>query len=260
MGEYERPAHHLIHMSDPHILGGPELLYGAVDSEANLVRALSELTAAGSHPEAIIFTGDLADTGDPVAYTKLRRIVEPVCEAMGSEVIWVMGNHDVRGNFRTQLFSQDYDDSPVDVVYTMSGLRIVTLDTTVPGFHYGLLDPDQLNWLGEVLTHPAPEGTVLAMHHPPVPCILDFAVPVELHEQRKLAEVLRGTDVRAILAGHLHYSTSATFAGIPVSVAAATCYTQDLVGMKPQSTGQGYNMVHVYDDTVVHSVVPLHGN
>ena len=40
--------------------------------------------------------------------------------------------------------------------------------------------------------------------------------------------VLAGTDVRMILGGHLHYSTHSLFAGIPVSVASATCYTQDL--------------------------------
>ena len=40
--------------------------------------------------------------------------------------------------------------------------------------------------------------------------------------------MLAGSDVRAILAGHLHYSMSGTFAGIPVSVASASCYTMDV--------------------------------
>jgi hypothetical protein len=72
---------------------------------------------------------------------------------------------------------------------------------------------------------------------------------------------LRGTDVRSIIAGHLHYSSTATFAGIPVSVASATCYTQDLTGevggTRPQDGAQSYNLVHVYEDVVLHSVVPV---
>jgi Icc protein len=82
---------------------------------------------------------------------------------------------------------------------------------------------------------------------------------VELRQQRDLASALEGTDVRSIIAGHLHYSTFATFAGIPVSVASATCYTQDLTvpGTRGQDAGQAYNMVHIYEDSVVHSVVPL---
>ena len=58
-----------------------------------------------------------------------------------------------------------------------------------------------------------------------------------------------------------HYSTFATFAGIPVSVASSTCYAQDLTvptgGTRPQDGSQAFNLIHLYDDTVVHSVVPV---
>jgi hypothetical protein len=84
---------------------------------------------------------------------------------------------------------------------------------------------------------------------------------VELREQDALAEVVEGSDVIAIIAGHLHYSTSAVFAGIPVSVASATCYTQDLTefqgGTRGRDGAQSYNLVHVYGNNVVHSVVPI---
>ena len=120
---------------------------------------------------------------------------------------------------------------------------------------------DQLDWLAEELATPAPHGTILALHHPPVPSVLDLAVLVELREQDEFAEVLRGSDVRSIIAGHLHYSTTATFAGIPVSVASATCYTQDLNvpvgGSRGHDGAQSFNLIHVYDETVLHSVVPV---
>lgn len=257
MGEYGPATHRLIHISDTHLLGGPELLYGAVDSEDNLVRALARISLSETPPEALIITGDLADTGDPAAYRKLRGLVEPFCMERGAKVIWAMGNHDDRANFRAELLDQAADDSPIDVTYTLGGLRIITLDTSVPGWHFGELTEEQLSWLAAELATPASEGTILAMHHPPVPCVLKIAIPTELRRQRRLAEVLQGTDVRAILGGHLHYSTTAMFAGIPVSVAAATCYTQDLSIMSPQDAGQAYNLVHVYKETVVHSVVPL---
>ena len=81
------------------------------------------------------------------------------------------------------------------------------------------------------------------------------------HVGHSLREVLEGSDVRSILAGHVHFSTSGSFAGIPVSVASATCYTQDLTGQargtRPQDGNQSYNLVHVYDDLVLHAVVPV---
>ena len=51
----------------------------------------------------------------------------------------------------------------------------------------------------------------------------DLRNPQVLRDQASLAEVIEGSDVRTIIAGHLHYSTTAMFAGVPVSVASATC-------------------------------------
>ncbi|MGX1162516.1 3',5'-cyclic AMP phosphodiesterase CpdA [Arthrobacter sp. SLBN-100] len=259
--EHPRPRHFLLHLSDPHLLGGPDPLYGVVDSEERLIQLFEEVKASGARPEAVIFTGDLADKGDPEAYVKLRAIVEPACRELGAEVIWAMGNHDNRANFRKGLLDQPGNDDPLDHSYFINGLRVITLDTSVPGFHHGELDDSQLDWLARELDTPAPDGTILALHHPPVPSVLDLSVLVELRDQASLAAVVRDSDVRTILAGHLHYSTTANFAGVPVSVASASCYTQDLNvpvgGTRGQDGGQSFNLVHVYEHTIVHSVVPL---
>jgi hypothetical protein len=94
-----------------------------------------------------------------------------------------------------------------------------------------------------------------------VPSVLDLAVSVELRDQAGLAEVVEGSDVRSIIAGHLHYSSTATFAGAPVSVASASCYTQDLNvpvgGTRGRDGARAFNLVHVYPTTVLHSVVPV---
>lgn len=266
--EHPRPRHFLVHVSDTHLVGDG-LLAGTLDSEARLRRLFAQMHDAGGSPEAIVVTGDLADRGEPAAYARLRSIAEPAAAALGSRLIWAMGNHDSRAALREHLLDEDPSAEPFDRVHWVNGLRIIVLDTTVPGFHHGELSAAQLDWLAEELTFPAPDGTLLAMHHPPVPCVQELAVLVELRGQAALADVLRGSDVRAILAGHLHYSTSGTFAGIPVSVASATCYTQDLAGAVDPTSGirgtrgrdaaQAYNLVHVYADSVLHSVVPAAG-
>ncbi len=259
--QFSRPDHFILHFSDTHFVAGPGPLYGSVDSEAHLRQIFEELESSGSRPEAIVFTGDLADQGDPEAYFKLRAIVDPAAARMGAKVIWVMGNHDDRGHFREGLLGQYPSTGPVDRVHFVNGLRIIALDSTVPGSHYGQVTGAQLDWLAEELSIPAPHGTIIAMHHPPVPSVLDLAILVELRDQDGLAEVIRGSDVRGIIAGHLHYSTTATFAGVPVSVASATCYTQDLNvpvgGTRGRDGAQAYNLIHVYENTVLHSVVPI---
>jgi 3',5'-cyclic AMP phosphodiesterase CpdA len=260
--QYPRPDHFIVHLSDTHFVAGGEGLYGGtVDSETHLRQLFAELDASGARPEAIVITGDLADVGDPAAYEELKAIVEPAALRYGAQVIWVMGNHDDRGSFRAALLGQHPSAAPVDRVHWIGGLRVIALDSTVPGHHHGEITGDQLDWLAEELASPAPHGTILAMHHPPIPSVLDLAVLVELRDQSGLAEVLQGSDVRSIIAGHLHYSTNSTFAGIPVSVASATCYTQDLNvpvgGTRGRDGAQAFNLVHVYENTVLHSVVPL---
>lgn len=259
--EYPHAERILLHLSDTHLRAEGSRLFDLVDASDRLGRALAAIEGSGIRPDAIVFTGDLADLGEEGAYAELRALVDPVAARLGSRVFWVMGNHDDRASFRTGLLDQIGDAAPVDSVAELDGLRIVTLDSSVPGHHHGELRAEQLAWLSDVLATPAPLGTILAMHHPPVPSVLPLAASVELRDQRRLAAVLRGTDVRTIIAGHLHYSTFATFAGIPVSVASSTCYAQDLTvptgGTRPQDGAQAFNLVHLYDDTVVHSVVPV---
>ncbi len=261
-GQFPAPEHFILHLSDTHFVGDGELLHERIDSDKNLAELFEGFAKSNARPEAIVFTGDLADAGQPDAYQRLRDLVEPAAARLGAEVIWVMGNHDERAAFRKGLLDQDADDSePVDRVFDINGLRIIALDSTIPGHHHGEITEQQLEWLAGILATPAPDGTLIALHHPPVPSPLGLLALVELKNQERLAEVIRGTDVRGVLGGHLHYSTHSTFAGVPVSVASATCYTQDLNVVYPAARGQdgaqSYNLVHVYGDRVLHSIVPI---
>jgi 3',5'-cyclic AMP phosphodiesterase CpdA len=259
-GQYPEPVVTLAHLSDPHLRAGT-LQYDAVDTVEHLRAALTRLGQVATPPRALVFTGDLADKGEPAAYAQLRELVEPVAAGFGAEVIWVMGNHDERRTYSAGLFGAASDE-PQDRVHEVDGLRIVALDTTVPGYHHGELSDTQLEWLGDVLATPAPLGTLLALHHPPIPVpTVPLAAVIELKEQHRLAEVIGGTDVRLIMGGHFHYSSYSTFAGIPVSVASASCYTLDPAPVDRLVSGvdghQAFTMVHVYADRVVNTVVPI---
>jgi 3',5'-cyclic AMP phosphodiesterase CpdA len=262
LGQYPAPHSVIAHVSDTHLLAGGAPLFDAVATEHHLRAALAQLENLHVKPKAIVFTGDLADLGEPDAYERLKAIVEPVAERMGSTIIWVMGNHDEREPYSNLLFGQEPSTAPQDRVYDIDGLRIISFDTTVPGYHHGAMTDAQLEWLADVLSTPAPHGTLLAVHHPPVPTPLMWAMEMlELQGQDRLEAVIRGTDVRAILGGHLHYSSHSMFAGVPVSVAAATCYTMALTTRDRLISGtdanQAINLVHVYADRLVHSVVPV---
>lgn len=260
-GQHPEPRHTIVHLSDTHLIAAGRPLYGRLDTEGTLERMLAQIVRSGIRPDAVVLTGDLTDSGEPDAYRRLRRLVDAAASTLGARVIWVMGNHDERASVERTLLDRDPTDEPLDAVHDVGGLRIIVLDSTVPGYHHGEITESQLAWLRSVLAERAPHGSLLALHHPPIPTPVGLMGVLELENQERLADALRGTDVRAILAGHLHHSAHSTFAGIPVSVAGATCYTIDLTrsvgALGGVDAGQSASVVQVYDDVIVHSTVPL---
>ena len=231
-GHYPAPRFTVAHLSDVHLLAHGVRQYGVVEPQDGLRLVLERLRRLERRPDVMVFTGDLADKGEPDAYATLRGLVEPFAAGIGAQLVWVMGNHDDRGAYARGLLDSD-DDGPQDRCYDVGGLRVIALDTSVPDYHHGELGADQLAWLRDQLSTPAEHGTILAMHHPPIPVpMLEVAAVIELLDQPALAEVVEGSDVRCILGGHFHYSSHSTFAGIPVSVASASCYTTDPAPME----------------------------
>lgn len=261
LGRYPAARHVIAHLSDTHFLAGGAPLGGLADTVAHVDRAVAQLTRLAGSLAAIVVTGDVADLGEPDAYRRIRDALEPLADQTGARLIWVMGNHDERRPFAEILLDEEGDGAPVNRVVDVGGLRIVTLDTSVPGYHHGLLEPTTLAWLDDVLREPAPDGTVLAMHHAPIATPLALMDVLELRGQDELAGVVRGRDVRAILAGHLHYPTQGRFAGIQVSVAGSLAYTMDLSAPPRELVGidggHSVSLVHLFDKHMVTSVVPV---
>lgn len=229
-----------------------------MDTDRALERSIRRIESHRSRVDAIVVTGDLADRGEPEAYDRVSRLLAPLADRLGAELLWVMGNHDERAAFSEGLYGRR-EDAVQDRVVWREGLRLIALDSTVPGYHHGEIDEAQLEWLRDELAHPAPAGTILALHHPPLASPVRLMGLLELRNVAGLEEVIRATDVRAILAGHLHYPTFGTFAGVPVSVASATCYTIDPLPGQDRLVGvdsdQAFSLVEVFEDNIVHSVV-----
>ncbi|MET4157851.1 metallophosphoesterase [Agromyces sp. PvR057] len=262
LGRYPAARHVIAHVSDTHLLDGGALLGGEADTVGALASTASQLALLGTALDAIVVTGDVADLGEPDAYRRVRAVLEPLAAAAEAELVWVMGNHDERDAFRVGLLDADpAGDAPVDHVVDVGGVRVIALDSSVPGYHHGALDGRTLAWLDAQLSEPAPYGTVLALHHAPIPTPIALMDVLELRGQDALAEVVRGRDVRLILGGHLHYATNGSFAGIPVAVAGATAYTLDVAASARKLVGvdggRSFSLVHLFDDSVVTSVVPV---
>ena len=186
--EHPRPRHFLLHLSDPHLLGGPDPLYGVVDSEARLIQLFEEVKASGARPEAVIFTGDLADKGEPerlrqASRDRRTRLRRARCQG-----------HLGDGQPRQPRQLPDGPAGPARAM-TPGGQQLLHQRAARDHHgHHGAGVPPRgtervTSWSGwpRNWRRPAPDGTILALHHPPVPSVLDLSVLVELRDQASLA-------------------------------------------------------------------------
>jgi len=166
-------------ISDPHVLAPGKLFHapekaaplGAgpdwsrIDTAACLAQAVVELNALAPRPDVAVVTGDLVDHGSAAEYEHLRAILA----ALVMPVFVIPDNHDSREGMREAFAREGYLPRAGFLHYAIEeySLRIVALDTHIPGEHGGLLCAERLAWF-ELTLEAAPERpTVVLMHHPP---------------------------------------------------------------------------------------------
>ncbi|CAO5151550.1 3',5'-cyclic-AMP phosphodiesterase [Frankia sp. AiPs1] len=279
----------LIQVSDTHLVPSGQLIHGRVDTFALLEAAAARLADWAGPVAGILLTGDLANNGAPEAYRRLRGVIEPLAQRLGAAVVYAMGNHDERTAFRAELLdgatspgggiltgdsltsnsltgdslTGSSPEDPCDQVHDIDGLRIIVLDSTTPGRHDGWLTDAQLAWLADRLDEPAPRGTLIVVHHPPLPSRLPTLHLLRLRAAERLAKVIDGTDVRMVLTGHAHHAGAGSLAGIPVWISPALAYHVDTLPPRGRHRGLpvgGFSRVDLVDGQVVVTAIPLDGS
>ncbi len=248
-------SYDILHLSDTHLAADGALHYGVVDNRAGLARVLARASGI-RRLDLVVCSGDLSDDGSPESYRLLADAVEPWAAQRGARVVYAMGNHDLRPGFREVLAPAAGADAAAPVFSTtmVGDLRVVVLDTSIPGAGYGAVDDAQLAWLRGVLGDPAPGGTVVVMHHPPIPAETVLLAALELQNPAAVLAVLAGTDVRAVFAGHYHLAMVDSAAGIPVIVSGGVANQADLFaadGTEGAVMGSSGTLVRLREDGTV---------
>lgn len=210
----------ILHLSDTHLYADPDARhYDRIDTAAAL-RGVIERLAGLSDIDLVVHSGDASEDFSAGSYRRLHELLDPLARSLGAPLAVAMGNHDDPAAYAEVAGPGDHQPPYQDrVVTTADGARAVVLDSSVPGAGYGHLDTPQLAWLREILAEPAPRGTVLVLHHPPMRAATPLLCALDLDGLEELAAALSDSDVRVILSGHYHHAMSGQLAGIPVHVA-----------------------------------------
>lgn len=245
----ERPLT-LLHLSDIHATESG-LLYNAADGLCRMRAAGEYAKSHGITADAIVITGDLIQRGNPGAYERVEIACQELEALLQIPVITVFGNHDIPAA-ATDLTGSRQQPYRVE---TVAGYRIIKLDS-----HTRSLGPEQRSWLAEVLAEAPSVPTVIALHHAPIGSPLPVLRTQELIDSAELMHTLRGHNVRGILAGHFHHTLTAHHAGIPIFVAPALAYHQDMTTAPGTVAGHDspwFGLAEFTDDAVRYTPIEL---
>ena len=215
------PYTFLAQITDPHIREPGRLAYGPIDTTPYLRRAIDSLQALPQRPDALVLTGDLCDFGREAEYAHLAELLAPLADL---PVYLLPGNHDERVQLRKSFAHHVYlqgDGEFVQYSVRVGPLRLIALDTVVPGQSHGALCDTRLAWLERELTTCQGEPVVIAMHHPPFRTLIGHMDKIGLlaGAQELEAIVARHPNVERIICGHLHRAIDVRFGG----TIASTC-------------------------------------
>src|SRR6476620_6574356 len=136
-------------ITDTHIRMPGRLAYGKVDTTGMLDACVAEFLALDPQPDLIVHTGDLVDFGLPEEYAQFKAIMAP----LRAPLLAIPGNHDEREAMRAAFAHEDYLPTQGFLHYAVERgpLRLIGLDTLVPGEGRGELCAERLAWLDTTL-------------------------------------------------------------------------------------------------------------
>ncbi len=205
----------LVQLSDTHITHPGQLISGRVDTAAALHHAVERVLQLRPRPVAVLITGDLVDAGHPAEYAQLRELLQPLIDA-GLPLALVPGNHDARAPLQAafaglpQVHCGEPGAAAIQYALDLPGpLRVVVLDSVLPGRPEGGFDEARLAQADALLAARPDVPTLVALHHPPH--ATGLAVMDHMSLQHGLAGfealIARHPHVRRVACGHLHRLT-----------------------------------------------------
>jgi 3',5'-cyclic-AMP phosphodiesterase len=202
------------------------------EGEQALERAIAYINGLPAIPDVVLLTGDCADHGDPAEYERAHELLK----SFPMPVYVIPGNHDDRikmlevfgaqGTNQLEGFMQYVvDDGPV---------RLIALDTNIPGRDQGQLCDARMAWLEARLAEQPDRPTVLFMHHPPFPTGVPVSDAMGFMDTDVFGQLIqRHSQVEAILAGHVHSTFVRRFYGTIAVACGSTAYQMTYDSRRP---------------------------
>jgi len=211
----------IAHISDLHIAGWGKKAYGIAPTAESLACCVDHINQLKPAPDLVLVTGD-------ITYSALLEEVERAASLLAE--LWcpfyvIPGNHDDRSTLWSVFGGQAcpaMDQGFINYVIEGYPLRLIGIDSTVPGEPGGEICKIRAAWLDERLAEASEQPTIIFIHHPPVKCgVLETDEDGFVGADRLGDVVEKYSNIERILCGHIHLTTHVRWRGTVVSTAAS---------------------------------------
>lgn len=199
-------------ISDTHILV-PESDHPAAELRGDCVRhTVADINQ--QQPDAVIFTGDTVQHGQPDEYARLRELLAP----LEAPVYLVPGNRDNKNEMRVVFNDYSYLSGTGEFLHYViddCDTRLIGIDSTLAGERKGRFCEARQAWLEQALSAQPDRPTLLFIHHPPFDVGDHYVGGYRQPEEAAALEdiVSRHSQVIGLLCGHVHWPVEREWAG-----------------------------------------------
>jgi len=241
----------IAHLSDIHLTENGRIIWGA-DTMLHFNEAISKLVNQ-NYIDAIVISGDLSDDGSLWSYDYL----DSAFSKLGVPTYCCMGNHDSYDNFPRMKYIK------LTNRFFLGGWKFLILNSVIkdesePGRNKsrGFLDEETINSLSNELKEDIP--TAIFLHHPPIEPggWLNRKI---LDNRDVFNNLIKGTNVKMVAFGHIHYATSSIMDGIIYTSAPGIGFgfDKDLPKFQIADGTEGFNIIKLEQDNIIIKTVLL---
>ena len=199
-------------ISDTHILV-PQSDQPAASLRADcLRRSVADINR--EQPDAVIFTGDTVQHGQPEEYARLRELLAE----LEAPLYVVPGNRDDKDAMRDAFHDFAYMAGAGEFLHYAIGdfpYRLIGIDSTLAGERKGRFCESRQAWLDSTLAEEPERPTLLFIHHPPFDVDDHYVGGYRHPNEASALERIVGQHAQVIglLCGHVHWPVERRWAG-----------------------------------------------
>lgn len=212
----------ILHISDLHYSDNYQLHESAytklMSQMDNPLKQLNTVLQQDKEYDLVLLSGDICEYGSTEEYRKVKQYLD---DYFHCPVLVTAGNHDEINNLISG-FELETEEGELFEVHDINGLRVICLNSGSAEYNDGYISEKSCDLLEKTLK--TDKDIIVMTHHHLIRN--QFVMPAAEYPAR-LCQIIRDSNVMAVLTGHTHHFYEGEFEGKPYYTTGSLSFVVD---------------------------------